>query len=108
MEVPRFNNSLLVSPTNGLNLITRFGPQKHHWDVQNILQNKPGPVQWSPTQSIGSSKPLTLSRTTSLFLISKTFDRYRHNSAFASPSDGGAAMATPTASDVTSVVETHS
>lgn len=44
-----------------------------------------------------------LSRTTSLFLRSKTLERYRQSSALASPSDGGAAMATPTASVFRSV-----
>lgn len=44
-----------------------------------------------------------LSKTTSLFLSSKTLERYRQSSAFASPSDGGAAIATLTASVVRSV-----
>lgn len=44
-----------------------------------------------------------LSRTTSLFLSARTLERYRQSSALASPSDGGAAIATLTASAVRSV-----
>lgn len=49
---------------------------------------------------------LTLSKTTSLFLSSKTLERYRQSSALASPSDGGAAIATLTASAVKSGMKT--